>query len=129
LDKLNLTIDMFETSYKPILNRIEESDDAQINFVKYNLEKLNRYIEQLGKEFKYRSDDIMQNLNMISSETDITIFIDSNKSSNQFLIKEQFLPYDSQKSSESPSSKPKIKKTVSSEQNNTPFKRDSQTSL
>ncbi len=123
---------MFETSYKPILNRIEESDDAQINFVKYNLEKLNRYIEQLGKEFKYRSDDIMQNLNMISSETDIAIFIDSNKSSNQFLVKEHFQPYDSQKTNESPSSRPRVKKTVSSDHNNnnnTPLKRDSQTSI
>ena len=45
LDKLNLTIDMFETSYKPILNKIQENDDGQINFVKYNLEKLQRYID------------------------------------------------------------------------------------
>ena len=45
LNRLNLTIDMFDVSYKPILNRIQEGDDAQINFVKYNLEKLGKYIE------------------------------------------------------------------------------------
>lgn len=28
LEKLNLTIDMFETSYKPILNKIQECDDS-----------------------------------------------------------------------------------------------------
>ena len=45
LKKLNLTIDMFETSYKPILNKIQKSDDDYINFVKYNLEKFSRYFD------------------------------------------------------------------------------------
>ena len=49
---------MFDTSYKPILNRIQEGDDAQINFVKYNMEKLARYIEQTGKDLNQRGDDI-----------------------------------------------------------------------
>ena len=44
----------------------------------------------MGKEFRYRSDDILQNLCMISSDTDIKIFIESNKSFNVFLHKEEF---------------------------------------
>ena len=58
LGKLNLTIDMFDTSYRPILNRVQESDDSQINFVKYNLEKLARYIDQTGKDLRLNSDEI-----------------------------------------------------------------------
>jgi hypothetical protein len=43
--KFNLTIDIFETQYKPILNRIQEGDDQQINFVKFNLEKVSKYLD------------------------------------------------------------------------------------
>ena len=71
---------MFDTSYKPILNRIQEGDDAQINFVKYNMEKLARYIEQTGKDLNQRGDDIHQTIGMVSSDTDIRIFIDTNRS-------------------------------------------------
>ena len=85
---------MFETSYKPILNRIQEGDDAQINFVKYNLEKHARYVEQMGKTFKIRGEEMNQTINMISSDTDLKIFIDTNKSLNSFLSKEVFQPYE-----------------------------------
>lgn len=85
-----MTIDMFETSYKPILNRIQEGDDASINFVKYNLEKLARYIDSLGKSFRNRSEEMNQTISMVSSDTDLKIFIDTNRSLNSFLSKEVF---------------------------------------
>jgi hypothetical protein len=50
--------------------------------VKYNLEKLARYQEQLGRDLIERSDEINQTVNVISSDTDLRIFIDSNKSHN-----------------------------------------------
>lgn len=71
---------MFDTSYKPILNRIQESDDSSINFIKYNLEKMSRYIDAMGKEFRQISDEISQTVSMVNSDTDIKIFIDSNRS-------------------------------------------------
>ena len=49
---------MFESSYQPILQRIQESDDSSINFLKYNLEKLARYFDSLGKDFKVKGEDI-----------------------------------------------------------------------
>ena len=58
MNKLNLTIDLFEGSYMPILNRIQESDDSQINFLKYNLEKLARYIEDTGRDLKSKGEEI-----------------------------------------------------------------------
>eukprot|EP00347_Sterkiella_histriomuscorum_P016146 403354306 len=91
LNKLNLTIDMFDIQYKPILNRIQEGDDAQINFMKYNMEKFARYLEQMGKDMRSRGEDICQTIGMVSSETDLRIFIDTNKSQNQFI---QRVPYD-----------------------------------
>jgi hypothetical protein len=57
LDKVNLTIDMFDTSYRPILNRVQDTDDSQVSFSKYNLEKLARYIEQTGKDLRTNSEE------------------------------------------------------------------------
>lgn len=42
---------MFTTSYKPILNKIQENDDSSINFIKYNLEKFCKYLDQTGQDF------------------------------------------------------------------------------
>ncbi len=82
---------MFDTSYRPILNRIQDSDDSQTSFIKYNLEKLARYVEQTGKDFRLNSDEMCQAVAMISSDTDCKIFIDAHKSTNQyFLQKEDF---------------------------------------
>jgi hypothetical protein len=44
------------------------------------LEKLARYIEEMGKEMRQRGDDIGSTLGMINSDTDIRIFIDTNRS-------------------------------------------------
>ena len=71
---------MFDTSYRPILNKIQESDDSQLSFVRYNLEKLARYIEQSGRDLKSTGEEISQTVGMIASETDTRIFIDTHKS-------------------------------------------------
>ena len=37
LEKMNKTIDEFHSDFRPILNKIQESDVDQIEFVKFNL--------------------------------------------------------------------------------------------
>ena len=44
----------------------------------------------MGKDVRTRSEEISQTVSMISSETDIRIFVETNKSLNQFLVKEIF---------------------------------------
>ena len=92
IEKLNLTIDLFDTSYRPILNRVQDSDDSQISFTKYNLEKLARYIEQTGRDLQTNAEEISQTVSMITPETDTKIFIDGNKSTTNsyFFQKEKF---------------------------------------
>jgi hypothetical protein len=85
---------MFENSYKPILNRIQEQDESQINFVKFNLEKLSRYIESIGKEMRKSGEDIMTTVGMSSSDTDLRIFIDTNKSTVPFVQRESYQEYE-----------------------------------
>jgi hypothetical protein len=94
LHKLNLSIDALDTSFRPILNKVQENDDSQISFVKYNLEKFARYIDQTGKDLRLNADEISQTVQIISSDTDIRIFVDTHKSMNQFPLKEDFQPYE-----------------------------------
>jgi hypothetical protein len=39
VDKVNLYVDMMNTAYLQMLNRIQESDEGMIGFVKFYLEK------------------------------------------------------------------------------------------
>ena len=75
IEKLNSTIDMFDNSYKFILNKIQDQDESCIKFMHYNLEKLSRYLEHFGKEFKSKSEDIVCTMSGVNAETDINIFI------------------------------------------------------
>lgn len=65
-----------------MLNRIQEGDDAQIHYMKYNLEKFGRSLDSIGKELRERGEDICQAVGAVSSLTDLRIFIDTNKSQN-----------------------------------------------
>lgn len=53
--------------------------------MKFNIEKWARYLEQMGKEMKQTGEEIAQTAQMVNSDTDIRIFIDSNKSMNGFI--------------------------------------------
>ena len=46
---------------------------------------------------KREGEEISQTVAMISSDTDLRIFVDSHKSTNQFLMKEEFAPYEKQR--------------------------------
>lgn len=46
---------------------------------------------------KSKSEDISQSMQMISSDMDLKIFVDANKSQNSFLTKEEFQPYETAK--------------------------------
>ena len=87
---MNTTIDQFDTYYKPILNRMQDSDEHQLAFVKQSLERFGKYMELLGIGIKASSDDMVQTISMVSPETDMKIFVDKNRSHNPFLQKEEF---------------------------------------
>jgi len=61
--------------------------------VKFNLEKFGRYLQEISTNFKECSSDIADALCSVSSELDLKIFIDNNRSSNQVFQKEEFQEY------------------------------------
>jgi hypothetical protein len=86
-------IDLINTSYVSILNKIEESDKDMVNFVKRQMGKFSKGIISFGKELKDTGSDIGCVADVIDGETDIRIFIEQNKSENKGLAKEKFQGY------------------------------------
>ena len=56
-----------------------------------------RYIEDTGRDLKNKGEEISQTVGMISSDIDLRIFIESNRSVNGFIQKEEFQPYSQSK--------------------------------
>ena len=87
-------MDQIRTDYKNILNKVQENDDGQINFLKYNMQKFGQIIDQLGKGIRQKGDELGDAAEIVNSTTDIKIFIEHHKSANMVVNKERFLHYE-----------------------------------
>ena len=47
---MNLTVSNFHSEFRPILNKIQESDNDQIEFMKFSLSKFVNTVESMGTE-------------------------------------------------------------------------------
>ena len=83
-------IDLINTSYVSILNKIEESDKDMVNFVKNYLTKFSRGVISWSSEMKDIGKDINCVSDIVCGDTDTKIFIEQNKTDNRGLIKERF---------------------------------------
>ena len=61
------------------MNRVQENDISQINFMKYNMQKFANIMGKVGEDLIDRSQNMHDSSLTISSETDIKIFIENNK--------------------------------------------------
>lgn len=62
--------------------------------MKFNMEKFAKYFNTLGKHLKARSEELNQTLSSVNSETDLQIFIEENRTADEFHFKpEVFVPY------------------------------------
>ena len=77
-----------------MLNKMQEYDDQQINFMRYNLMKFSQIVDSLGKAIHDRGENLSETADMVNSATDIKIFIDHHKSTNLVVNKERFMSYD-----------------------------------
>ena len=89
-----MQVDQIRTRYKGMLNRMQENDDSQINFMKYNLMKFSQIVDSMGKMIHDKGENLSDTADMIDSATDIKIFIEHHKSTNLVVAKERFMYYD-----------------------------------
>ena len=77
-----------------MLNKMQEYDDQQINFMRDNLMKFSQIVDSMGKAIHDRGENLSETADMVNSATDIKIFIDHHKSTNLVVNKERFMSYD-----------------------------------
>ncbi len=58
LAKLNGTVDLFETHYKPVMSKIQESDEMQITQVKLTMDRFAKSLQLMGDNFKVRGEEM-----------------------------------------------------------------------
>ena len=97
VDTLNGLLGQFADEYKPLLQRLQQSEESRINFFKYNLEKFIKQMHTLGKNIQDKATDMGNSVQMINSETDLKIFIDEHKSNILFSSKYEYKPYEQSK--------------------------------
>ena len=90
LENMNKSIDEFHKEFKPLLNKLQESDFDQIEFMKFNIQKFSGLIESLGTETSVQGDHMLKLSEQISPIDDLNTFISANKSQNCDIVKEEF---------------------------------------
>ena len=94
INAVNQRVDQIRTEYKNLLNKLQENDLAQIDYMKYNMQKFGQIVDQLGKSVRQTGDELGDAADLISGVTDIKIFIEHHKSTNLVVNKERFMKYD-----------------------------------
>mmetsp|Transcript_18479 Transcript_18479/g.17590 ORF Transcript_18479/g.17590 Transcript_18479/m.17590 type:complete len:128 (+) Transcript_18479:773-1156(+) len=89
-----MKLNQFKDEYKPLLQLLQQGEEARINFMKYNLEKIMKHFTGFGKDIFSHCVEMSTSINMINSETDLKIFIDENKTNQEFLEKVDYQHYE-----------------------------------
>lgn len=80
LQIMNQNIEIFHNEFRPLLNKIQESDLDQIEFLKFNVQKFSGMLESLGSETSVQGEHMLKLSEQITPEEDIQRFIANNQS-------------------------------------------------
>jgi glutathione peroxidase-family protein len=58
VELLNRFLAKFEDEYKPLLSRLQQSEESRINFLKYNFEKFIKHLNGIGKKIVDKSSEM-----------------------------------------------------------------------
>ena len=94
LQMYNDSVTFFEQNYTPVLNKVQETDKNYADFIKTKMEKFSSLIMQFGMLIKKNGDELNQNSKIINSQTDLEIFIETNKSPVPYVQRETFEAFD-----------------------------------
>lgn len=69
-----------DNDYYPWLLQLQQLEEARINFMKYNLEKMMKHLSQMGTKITDQAAVLQESSQFVSSDTDLKLFISENKS-------------------------------------------------
>lgn len=94
LEEYNKMIDGSQFLYKDWLNKLQDLDEERIRLVKTTLNGFFSTFLDTGDILKDKMIESISSAHLINSQTDIKIFIDENRSKNEFFKKKEFVSYD-----------------------------------
>lgn len=81
------------------MDKIQEYDTDQVEFVKFNLEKFSSMLELLGTETQQQGELMIQAVRKINPQEDIDALISNNKSTSCTVKREEFQEYNAKEMS------------------------------
>ena len=83
IERVNATLESVSKNYRYIVNKLQEKDSEQIDYIKSKMERYGALIGMIGKEMGNWKEEIIGSAKSIDSKADLEILIESNKSSVQ----------------------------------------------
>jgi len=80
IERANESLEGIKLNYKHIVNKIQEKDQEQIDFIKGKMERYGALIGMVGKEMSKWNEEIIGSAKSVDSKSDIEMMIDSNRS-------------------------------------------------
>ena len=80
IERVNEQVKMLHSEYRMNLQKQQQLEEARINFMKYNLEKLMKHVSSLGQKISGQAKVVQEQTQFISSDTDLKLFINENRS-------------------------------------------------
>lgn len=81
---VNKECDTLRFNFCPLLLKVQREEESRIQFVKNSLKKVMRHFSQLGERITQSGKDIGQQTEFVSSDTDLRMFIDSQKQTEEY---------------------------------------------
>jgi hypothetical protein len=73
-----------KTIYCPLLLKVQQSEEARINFLKNSVKKMMRHVATMGSKISESAQQVQEQTDFVSSETDLRMFIDSHKTTDDY---------------------------------------------
>ena len=71
IERVNATLEMVNSNYKHIVNKLQEKDSEQIDFIKGKMERYGALIGMIGKEMGNWNEEIVGSAKSIDSKADL----------------------------------------------------------
>ena len=93
LEEYNKYIKDSQVLYKDWLNKIQDQDEQRVEVIKKSLNGFFNTFSDAGEIIKDKISESISSIELLNAKTDIKIFIDENRSKEEFLKNKEFVSY------------------------------------
>jgi len=94
LEDFNKLVDDSQVLYKDWLNKLQDQDEQRIDATKTCLKKFFNTFADLGELVSEKISESISSVDLMNPQTDTRVFIDENRSKEEFYKKKEFVSFD-----------------------------------